>query len=350
MFNRIGSFLVLVGLGACTESPVSPAHSTQPTLALSSANNCPANPDIVVSDNAGLQQAANTARPGSTIAIRGTIVETGDVDVPTDGLTFTCATPGSGLAAAPGVGINWLLVVRSRGVTVQGLALDAREALDGATLAVNDPDENAVAGAFRFLDNQVSCGPGQCLFIVSARFGAGRIAFVARNQFVASGAATGPQIQNFQDVTLEGNTVLANTPSGIGIMVNSGLHINAILNQVLGPWGTSVLYVDGVSESTAANNRLTGASIYGMRLGDTGRVQIVNNQIASTGTAAVFVAGSCFDTFVQNSFLGTTGSTVFFAVDTGANLFVGASLGVVDTGNIDCDGDGIVDPNRILGV
>jgi hypothetical protein len=348
MLAKITTFLVLAGLWGCTDSPLNPVHS--PVRALTaSASACAPSPDIVVHTNGELQEAADTAHPGSTIAIAGTIVETGDVDVPTDGLTFTCATPGSGLAATPGIGINWLLVIRSRHVTVQELRLDAREALDGATLAVNDPDENAVAGDFHFLDNDVACGPGQCLFLVSAQFGAGQHASVAGNRFVANGSATGPQIQNFQYVTLQDNVVEAEAPSGNGIIVNSGLHINATGNQVLGPWETSFLYVDGVFESTAANNQFTGSSLNGIFVGGTRGVQVVNNRVATSGSVAIFVARACSDVIVQNTFPQEAAATVFFGPATGANLYVGDLSGAEDDGNRDCDGDGTFDPNRLRG-
>lgn len=353
MVRKTGIFIALAAAGtvvACTDafSPTDSAIRPVALKALESKQKCRANPDIVVSTNGELQQAADTAHPGSTIAIQGTILETGDVDVPTDDLTFTCATSGSGLAATPGAGINWLLVVRSRRVTVEGLVLDAGETVDGgAALAVNDPETSAVAEDFRFLDNEVSCGPGQCLFIVSANFGAGRGALVARNHFTARGSATGPQIQNFQDVMLEHNTVVAEEPSGMGILVNAGLNINVRSNEVRGPWATSLLYVDGVSGGTAENNRLTGASLYGVRLRGSKKVRIVNNEIRTVGSPAIFVSFSCFDRLAGNHFSSAPDTTVMFDVTTGANVFKGDPRKVVDNGNRDCDGDGIPDPNII---
>src|SRR5947208_8681926 len=54
-----------------------------------------------------------------------------------DGVTLTCATPGSGLVATD-ISVLDLVTVTARGVTVDGLVLDASRASDAPLCAFND--------------------------------------------------------------------------------------------------------------------------------------------------------------------------------------------------------------------
>ncbi len=95
------SALLLGVLIGCQDQSLSPAPSQAgPSFATASSQACPANPTVIVTDEAGLRAALAAAHPGDVIAVSGTIpLTTGDT-IATDGLTLTCATPGSGLVAS----------------------------------------------------------------------------------------------------------------------------------------------------------------------------------------------------------------------------------------------------------
>src|SRR2546425_5277098 len=88
---------VLIG---CRDQGLSPAVGRAgPSFATASAQACPANPTVIVTDEAGLRAALAAAHPGDVIAVSGTIELTTGYTITTDGVTLTCATPGSGLVA-----------------------------------------------------------------------------------------------------------------------------------------------------------------------------------------------------------------------------------------------------------
>src|SRR2546421_7042317 len=128
--------LLLALAAACQDQSAVPT-ATRPLFAAAAAATCPAHADFVVSDENSLLSAAGSAQPNDTIALSGMIEMTlADVFVETDNLTFTCATPGAGLRAAPNA-ISWLFVVLSKHVTVERLTLDAGNTLNGGGVAVN---------------------------------------------------------------------------------------------------------------------------------------------------------------------------------------------------------------------
>src|SRR5882762_1779994 len=107
------------------------------SFATASARACPANPSVIVTDEAGLRAALAAAHPGDVIAVSGTIeLTTGDT-IATDGVTLTCATPGSGLVATD-ISVLDVVTVTARGVTVDGLVLDGGRAGDSPLLALDD--------------------------------------------------------------------------------------------------------------------------------------------------------------------------------------------------------------------
>src|SRR2546423_11251611 len=126
--------LLLALAAACQDQSAVPT-ATRPLFAAAAAATCPAHADFVVSDENSLLSAAGSAPPNDTIALSGMIEMTfADVFVETDNLTFTCATPGAGLRAAPNA-ISWLFVVLSKHVTVERLTLDAGNTLNGGAVA-----------------------------------------------------------------------------------------------------------------------------------------------------------------------------------------------------------------------
>src|SRR2546423_3786513 len=136
--------LLLALAAACQDQSAVPT-ATRPLFAAAAAATCPAHADFVVSDENSLLSAAGSAPPNDTIALSGMIEMTfADVFVETDNLTFTCATPGAGLRAAPNA-ISWLFVVLSKHVTVERLTLDAGNTLNGGGVAFNGV-EGALTG------------------------------------------------------------------------------------------------------------------------------------------------------------------------------------------------------------
>src|SRR3989442_99721 len=128
LMNRalsITPLLLLAVVVACQDGSVAPT-ADRPSFAVAAPSACPSHADFVVSDEASLLSAVASAHPNDTIALSGMIEMTfADVFVETDDLTFTCATPGSGLEAGPSTGLSWLFVVLSKRVTVERLTLDA---------------------------------------------------------------------------------------------------------------------------------------------------------------------------------------------------------------------------------
>ncbi|PYP70883.1 MAG: hypothetical protein DMD36_05285, partial [Gemmatimonadetes bacterium] len=111
-----------------------------------------------MTDEASLLAALGAVGQGDTVAIRGALeMSVPSFDVTTDGITLTCATPGSGLSIRSGASINNMIVVKSRGVTVERLVLDSRGAIGGAYLTFFDPAEGGFAEDARFLNNRVLC-------------------------------------------------------------------------------------------------------------------------------------------------------------------------------------------------
>jgi hypothetical protein len=105
--------VVLLTLAACTE-PTRPAapRSPQADVALSVAAACPTPANVVVHDEASLHAALGAATPGEVIGLDGFFGISADVAIATPGVTLTCVTPGSGLFAVSGSGVQDLLKER----------------------------------------------------------------------------------------------------------------------------------------------------------------------------------------------------------------------------------------------
>src|SRR5690242_16314020 len=120
--NRRGFIAVatlVLAVVACQERALAPTAARLPAVALTSPTSCPAHADFYVSDEGSLLLAIDSAQPGDTIALEGVIDLTvaphglPGVFVQKDGLTFTCATPGSGIRAEPQT-VSWLFVLLGR--------------------------------------------------------------------------------------------------------------------------------------------------------------------------------------------------------------------------------------------
>src|SRR5207248_10995698 len=166
------------------------AWATTATAGPAALGACPAHADFVVSDERSLLSAVASAQPHDTIALNGMVEMTfADVFVETDDLTFTCATPGSGLRAAPAA-ISWLFVVLSKHVTVESLTLDASNTLNGAVVAFNGVEGpfTGFAEDVRLVGNDVICAGQHLEDCVSIRSDAGGLqgALISANTFEAN--------------------------------------------------------------------------------------------------------------------------------------------------------------------
>jgi nitrous oxidase accessory protein NosD len=363
--NRITRILPVLALVAACQDRGAVPTAGRPAFDATGTAACPATATVSVSDEAGLRAAVAAATPGAVIAIRGMIGLSQDDTILTDSLTLTCATPGSGLFAIPGSGVQDMLTVGSRKVSVDHLVLDASQAGDGPYLSEND-GVTLFAESTQFTNNTATCPPnGVCAFIAG-----GIGAVVSDNRFEAAGPFTGIQLQTngatgeirIDGARVERNTLVTTAPS-------TGRRQGAIRpfevidlviadNTAIGPWRAGVS-ATRVSDSRVSGNTLQGAAEYGIQtsarvqLPDPGRVRntvFSNNRISGAGTAGVFPRLACGNAFVGNNLQGNPGSVgLLFDVTSGANTYAGDRTVVVDNGAFDCDGDGVNDPNIISG-
>lgn len=327
---------------------------------------CPTTANVVVTNEAGLNAALAAASPGEVIGLGAFFGVTADVIVSTPNVTLTCAAGGAGLfAASPNV-VD-LIDIFAPNVTLDGLVLDASATQDGPMTATNDLGLTGTAVRVHYTRNTVTCGPGTCAFLV----GASR-SVVSGNHFTSPGSFTGLQLQAATDPTntfviapidsiqVKGNTIVATAPSsgpvqgGIRVARGTGVVISG--NVVTGPWVNSA----GLTTLTGAvvdGNRFEGALVRGIRLSG-GNLLLLgalvtrsvfgNNSITGAGVAGIFAFNACNNSFVGNNLQGN-GVGIIFPTSSGANTVVGNPGVVVDNGEFDCDGDGVIDPNIIVG-
>lgn len=108
---RIAPFLALAA--ACQDQGPLPT-GTRPSFDRAAPSPCPATATVTVTDEPGFRNAIAAATPGTVIAIQGMIGLTVDDTILTDGVTITCATPGSGLFAVAGAVIEDMLTIGAR--------------------------------------------------------------------------------------------------------------------------------------------------------------------------------------------------------------------------------------------
>src|SRR3989442_6674478 len=104
---------LLAVLAACQDRSVVPTPG-RPASAAAAPAAGRTTATVTVSDEAGLRSAIATAAPGAVIAIQGMIGLTQDDTIRTAGVTVTCATPGSGLFAVVGSGVQDLLIAAAK--------------------------------------------------------------------------------------------------------------------------------------------------------------------------------------------------------------------------------------------
>jgi hypothetical protein len=344
--------LLLVAAGACAAdvpatSPRSELISRTALITTSSA--CVANPTAIVADEASLHAAIAAAQPGDVIAIQGTIPLLVGADVETPGVTLTCATPGSGLAFAPGTAEGSLIYAMANDVVVRGLALDARGPEFGS--AVYSDQTNGQ----RTERNTITCGGDACSF-----WNATTNIVVTDNVVTATQPLTsGLHFQeNIDGAHIERNSVtttMPNTGTNFGgIRPRDGVNVVVRDNVVRGPWSISISSVN-LSDSRLEKNVMEGATRYGFAINVAGSVHAVfsrgnlgvANRVSNTGIAAYYLRNACFNGFHANLTQGTTPVAFFLETTTGGNKVTGNSGPSVDLGAYDCDGDGVNDPNRV---
>src|SRR5205809_630328 len=180
------------------------------------------------------------------------------------------------------------------------------------------------ADGARLTNNTVACGVGECAFFVGTRN-----AVVADNSFASAGSSTGIHMQAGIDGSrVERNSIVATAPSGGallgGIRVRDGSDVVVADNIVRGPWGNSIATTN-LAGSHFENNRLAGATAYGVRFGAVLMTHNAfgNNQVSGAGSAAIFVQWACNNTFLGNNLEGNGRSpSAIFDATTGANVLV----------------------------
>jgi parallel beta-helix repeat protein len=346
---------------------------------------CPTKADFVVSNEDELHDAVDQAEPGNVIGLDGYIELETTVVIETDGLTLTCATPGSGLYGEPEApwGNFALLVVSASVVRVERLTFDGTEVRTAYFAEGDEPT---------FSHNTVNCG------WICAWFNGSHAPTITDNRFDSSSTSDAWSAIQIQSGTthahVEGNTIVGPSEHGSsGIRIRSGTNHMVIGNKVSGPWDESISARGSFRlENQFIRNRLEGANVYGLDLWgevcdfivediDTGEIEdechifepamgnvIRGNRISGAGAGGIIVSSACWNTIVGNNLQGNADDIgiVFFGVETwdfveenlhhfgtqdgaGANTFVGNGNIVIDEANLDCDGDGEPDPNIITG-
>src|SRR3989454_8567051 len=263
--------LLLVVVAGCEDQSTVPT-ANRPSFAAAGPAACPATPSVTVSDEAGLRTAIATATPGAVIAIQGMIGLTQDDTIRTAGVTVTCATPGAGLFAVAGSGVQDLLIAAAKRDVVDRLVLDASQAGDSPLAGFND-GTTFFAESIRFTNNTGICAPGgECVFISG-----GLGAVVTDNHFEAPGSFSGIQLQvdvaRVDGARIERNTLVATAPSigprQGGIRPADAADVVIADNTVVGPWRNG-LSGARLARSRVQGNQFRGAVRNGIRLSDAG--------------------------------------------------------------------------------
>ncbi|MHC4709181.1 MAG: right-handed parallel beta-helix repeat-containing protein [Planctomycetota bacterium] len=374
------SLAVLVFLAfavACGERPSEPQAPGTPAFAQGASGGakggnaaCPIPADVVVSDEARLRAALSAASSGDVIGLDGMIELTlGSLDIFTDGIVVTCATPGSGVVTAPDFSFVWAFLIGARNVTISHLVVDG--STSDRPFRAHNNGASFVASDLNISDNTVTCGGGCVMSTGVAN------ANITDNYFVSAGGRTGVHLEGqgprgpdgTQPRLIDGARVLRNTivttarygwPCGFhisGLRVRDGSDVVVAHNVVQGPWANSLSPAD-LSHSRFEANSLDGADCFGIGVSlnrktvlSTSNNVFRSNRVTGAGAAGIVVRdGSCGNVFVGNDLQGNADDIgAIFDAPTGANTLVGNKNVVMDNGSYDCDGDEVPDPNIITG-
>lgn len=307
---------VVVGCGepTPTESRLPPVPA--PVLASQSGGACVPSADFVVHDGDELLEALAAASEGSVIALDGMIEIWFDTNIFTPGLTLTCHSPGSGLAARPGVGIDFLVIARAERLRVDHLVLDATEAIQGAFLAEWDGEET-FGNHVTFTNNEVRCvQPTDCVGLVAPTFAAAEDATIVENHFHVSGVANGVHVQGFDRVAVEGNVLESDDESGSAIAVNGSHNVHVNANHVRGAWRSDVNFFDGVVLAFVSENHLEGSGT-GFAFRAIEEVLVARNTVRCGPASCAFVRDGGVDVTVEGNTFVSHGSTTGLHVQSG---------------------------------
>ncbi len=382
--------LVTLLASGCVDQSTGPGGAMSAQFAKGGKAACPILADYVVSDEAGLRTALETASPGEVIGIDGMVgiskcrpessaachPDGGGVWIYTDSITLTCATEGSGLYSLPANDDQILIWVSASHVTVSDLVVD------GSAMQHPEPHHIYVGvslvGAwevpsdFVLTRNTVRCSSASCFFSA----GAPNVT-VEDNEFYAEGPWTGVHLQGYHGpgpdgrmpwpidgTRVVGNTIITSAPSTWsprvgGIRVHGGRDVIVAHNRIEGPWANSIAPTN-LRSSVIMGNSGSGAQRYGIALYEDiyqrpGMVSTDNvfraNRLSGAGSGGIYVSSACGNTFTGNVLKGNANNLgALFDVETGNNTLRGnGNSEVIDNGHYDCDGDGVVDPNLIAG-
>lgn len=282
-------------VAACEDRTLAPTAPHPSVAAVTAPTSCPAHADFYVSDESSLMAAIDSARPGDTIALRGVVdltIPPNDtlpgVFVQKDSLTFTCATPGSGIRAEPVVD-SWLFVLLARHLTVEHLSLDATNSTSGAILAFNGPEDPYFGAAedIRVTGNRFQCGGADaepCLALRTDTTGL-RQALITGNSFTTDGGTTTIGLFGVNGALIAGNTLSGGLGAPVTSFVvdfqsvsalrftgNSVDCLNACLFADFSP-GAVVTQNHFISEGS-----LTGVQLQGLTDGDS----VIENTVLAT--------------------------------------------------------------------
>lgn len=366
--SRSKLFLVtsIVAL-ACADAPTTPVAFDPVTPSFSagaSGKACAGAGATVVNNEADLRAALAAAQPGAVVAVSGVISLYGPdyMGVP-EGVTLTCAEEGAGLVAGSYRGA--LVYVASPNATVSGLNLDGTNS--SYPVYVFNGDGRADVTGVTVEANSIKCGDFGCAFIIGAT------ATVVRNndvemahRFAGTGihmqrsvAADGSQLRIDRSV-VEGNVITALVPAGAAsfgaIRPRDGTNVIVRENIIRGPWSNGIATTE-VINAKFERNIVEGARLRGIffPLILNSRITVKGslfrgNDLTSTGGPGIVAQNACNNVFVANRITApATQPTIAFTSATGANVVLGPADRIEDNGNIDCDGDGDVDPNSISG-
>lgn len=328
-----------------------------------SVGSCTPNADYVVANLAQLSAALAAVSAGGTIAINGLIEVPGSVSVQADDIRLTCATSGSGLITSSGSTPFALLEIGGDGVQVDNLFLSSvpADGVGGASHAVFAVTFPGPVEGLRLSFNRIRCGnSGTCAFLVGAPG-----AVVSDNTVQSLGTTSGLHFQangpvRTDNTIVERNLIVAPTISGSplfgAVRVRDGEQQVVRHNATWGVWrnGIALAELDG---ALIENNSIRGAQDHGI-IGSTNSPSAISvrnstiraNSIDGPQAIGINLTRACWNRLESNSVTGAPGTLrARFEVNTGANVWVGSSAGVLDQGNFDCDGDDNTDPNRVGG-
>ena len=272
-------------LAACENPAVLPT-APRPAFSSVAAAGCPAHATFIATDEASLRSAAGAAQPNDTIALSGMIeLANFSIGVTTTNLTFTCASPGSGLRAKAGGGVDWLIIVLSAHVTVERLTLDATNTTQGAFAVTNG---GSPVDHVTFRNNTVTCVltvEEGCLSLFG--FGAGIVgAVVTDNEIRSNASLRAIDISDVDSLLLARNRVAGVTDKAI--IMDRVADVQVLGNSVTCGTFACVFFFDTNSRVLISDNNFTptgtGTGLFGLVLFGSGDdVRVVRNHFQCAG-------------------------------------------------------------------